>query len=131
METPRVQQYEYLTSQLRYHNEKIFQFFTLFLKLATTIVGGIFYLHWKLPIDDPKRASLALASDLFFILISLITIILIWNILRSWLDYRKTLSLQYPDIPYSPKFTDWISEAFMCGFIFIICIGFLYFNPLY
>lgn len=130
MEIPEEKQYEYLTSHLEYLNEKIIQFFTLFVKLATAIVGGIFFIHWKLPSQDAKRASLASAADWLFILVTVSMILLILNNLRSWFAYRKTLSEQYPRIPNEKSIMRWLTEVVMCVVIAITCIGFIVLNPL-
>ncbi|MCK4782407.1 MAG: hypothetical protein KAV87_01555, partial [Desulfobacteraceae bacterium] len=120
----------YLTSHLEYLNEKIIQFFTLFIKLATAIVGGVFFIHWKLPSLDVKRTSFASVADWLFILVTVSMILLILNYLRSWLAYRKTLSEQYPEIPNEKSIMRWLAEVVMCAVIAIACIGFIVFNPL-
>jgi len=130
MEIPQEKQYEHLTGHLRYINEKIYQSFTLFIKLASTIGGGVFFLHWKLPLEDAKRCSLSTATNLLFILVSISMIILILNNLRSWYDYRKVLSKQYPAIPDNKNIFRWLTEAVMCIVIVIACIAFLKLNPL-
>jgi len=89
MEIPKEKQCEYLTEHLQYLNEKIIQFFTLSIKIATAIVGGTFYLHLKLPHEDVKRASISSATDFLFILVSFSMILLILNNLRSWLEFRN------------------------------------------
>ena len=64
----KLQQREYLTTQLRRLNERINESFALFIKLATTIIGGAFYLHWKLgPPEVSLRTSLAFAVDYLLI----------------------------------------------------------------
>ena len=130
MEIPKENQYEYLTGHLQYLNEKIIQFFTLFIKLATAIVGGAFYLHLKLPPEDVKRASISNATDFLFILVSFSMILLILNNLRSWFEFRNTLSEQYPEIANKKHIMRWLTEAVMCLVIVITCIGFLAFSPL-
>ena len=130
MEIPSEKQYEHLTSHLRYINEKIYQSFTLFIKLTSTVVGGVFFLHWKLSLEDPKRCSFSTATDLLFILISTSMIVLILNNLRSWYNYRKRLSEEYPAIPNDKNIWRSVTEAVMCIVIVITCIAFLIFNPL-
>jgi uncharacterized membrane protein len=130
MKIPLEEQYEYLTSHLRYINEKIYQSFTLFIKLATTVVGGVFFLHWKLLPCDDKRFSLSAAANLLFVLISFSMIVLILNNLRSWYGYRKRLSKQYPNIPNDKNIWRWVTEAVMCLVIVITCIVFIKYNPL-
>lgn len=130
MEIPLEKQYEFLTSHLRYINDKIYQSFTFFIKIATTVIGGVFLLHWKLPLEDPKRNSLSTATDLLFILISLSMLLIIWNNLRSWRGYRKVLSEKYPEIPPNKSKLRWITEITMSLVIVLSCVGFLIYNPL-
>ena len=130
MEVPQEKQYEHLTGHLQYINEKIYQSFTLFIKLASAIVGGVFFLHWQLSPEDAKRTSLACATDWLFILVSFSMIFLILNNLRSWFGYRKALSEQYPTIPFKKNTWRWATEVVMCLVIVIACIGFLLYNPL-
>ena len=130
MEIPEEKQYEYLTGHLQYLNEKIIQFFTLFIKLATAIVGGAFYLHLKLTQGDAMRTSISKATDFFFVLVSFSMVLLILNNLRSWFEFRNTLSEQYPEIPNKKHIMRWLTEVIMCIVIVITCIGFLMFNPL-
>ena len=130
MDIPEEKQYVHLTSHLRYLNEKIMESFTLFIKLASAIIGGVFFLHWKLDWQDLKRNSFGHASDLLFILVSISMVLLILNNLRSWHEYRRTLSEQYPDIPLKRSLFTSASEALMCLIIAATCIGFLVFNPL-
>ncbi len=124
MEIPEEKQYEFLTGHLQYLNEKIIQFFTLFIKLATAIVGGAFYLHLKLSNEDVKRASISSAIDFLFILVSFSMILLILNNLRSWREYRNTLSDQYPKIQNKKNIMRWLTEAVMCLVIFMGLSGF-------
>jgi hypothetical protein len=130
MKIPEDKQYENLTTHLRYLNEKIIQSFNLFVKLATAIVGGVFFLNWKLVPGCLQRAKLHNAASGLFVLVSLSMIFLILRNLLAWRGYRKELSRQYPDIVLTKGCHWWISEAVMCFLIAVSCIGFLVFNPL-
>lgn len=123
--------YEYLSSQCRYLNEKIIQSYLLFIKLASSLIGGVFYLHWKLKAGDFKRGSLAIATDALFVLISISIGSLIWNNLRSWRKYRETLSEHF-EIKPIPGGVQWCAnEIVMLVTIGISLAAFLLFNPLY
>jgi hypothetical protein len=130
MEVSKEKQYEFITGHLQYVNEKIYQSFTLFLKLASAIVGGVFLLHWKLSPEDAKRASFECATDWLFILVTFSMIFLILNNLRSWFGYRKALSELCPTIPFEKNAWRCGTEVVMCLVIVIACIGFLLYNPL-
>ena len=57
MEVPQEKQYEHITGHLQYINEKIYQSFTLFIKLASTIGGGVFFFLSKSYLDFCRRPS--------------------------------------------------------------------------
>jgi len=123
-------QYNFLTSECRYKNEKIIEAFNLFIKLSISIVAGVFFLDWKLPTDDLKRCKLSYGSDALFLLVGISMVLLILNNLRSWHGYRKEVSQLFTKVP-PPKGPFWFSsEALMCVVIVLACIGFLMFNPL-
>ncbi len=130
MNIPEEKQYEYLTHHLEYLNEKIIESFELFIKLTTAIVGGVFFIHWKLASNDPRRGSFVKMSNLLLWLVGSSAILLILDNLRAWRAYRKTLSEQYPDIPSYSPFWWLLSEAIMCFVIVITCILFSCNNPL-
>ncbi len=96
MEASSDKHYENLTIHLRYLNDKIIEAFSLFIKLATTIIGGVFFLHLKLPQADSQRASMRYATNGLIILVGLSMILLIWDNLFSWLRYRKALNDNFP-----------------------------------
>jgi hypothetical protein len=130
MNIPAEKQYEYLTHHLEYLNEKIIDTFTLFIKLSTAIIGGVFYLRWQLTIDGSIRVHFALISKLLFSVVSLSLILLIFNNRRSWGGYRKRLTGEYPGIPPTSKFLSVASEVVMCSIITVTCVGFWFINPL-
>lgn len=130
MKIPEEKQYEYFTSHLQYINEKIYHSFTLFIKLATTIVGGVFFIHWKLSPEDAMSASIGNAANLLFGMVSFSMGILILNNLRAWCGYRERLCDQYPEIPQSKYFFRWLTEIVMSAVIVITNYGFIKFNPL-
>lgn len=130
LKIPEEKQYEYLTHHLEYLNEKIIESFVLFIKLATAIVGGVFFLSWKLLKTDPARSSFAQVSDSLFLLISISSILLILNNLFAWRSFRKTLTKEYPGITLSHCVRWWLSEAIMCIVIVATCVLFIFNNPL-
>lgn len=130
MKIPEEKQYEYLTHHLEYLNEKIIESFVLFIKLATAIVGGVFFLRWKLTNNDPSQSSFLHLSNMLFWLVGISSIVLITNNLCAWREYRKTLSKEYQDIRPSNSVRWWLSEAIMCFVILMACILFSFNNPL-
>jgi magnesium-transporting ATPase (P-type) len=130
MDIPEEKQYEYLTHHLEYLNEKIIESFELFIKLATAIIGGVFFLHWRLAENNLSGASFVQMSNILFWVVGISVIILIFNNLHAWRSYRTTLSKEYPDIPISKPIWWWLSEVMMGLVILLTCILFSRFNPL-
>lgn len=123
-------QYEYLTSQCRYVDQKISDTFNLFIKLAITITGGVFFLAWKLPQNDPARSQLGAAANALMILLGISMVFNIVNYLRSWYNNRKAVCILVPDVPPPPRVHWFTSEAVLCVLIIAFCVGFIFVNPL-
>jgi len=122
--------YNHLTSECRYKNEKIIQAFNLFIKLATTIVAGVFFLDLQLDLSDPRRESFGQGADELFLLVAISMAFLILNNLHSWLGYRKEISKLVTSVS-PPKGLSWFSsELIQCLVIGIACVGFIISNPL-
>jgi len=130
MDIPEEKQYEYLNHHLEYINDKIIGAFELFIKLATVIIGGVFFLRWKLSEYELNGTSFVAMSNILFWVVGISMIIHILNNLRAWLQYRKTLSEQYPKIPSPTNFWRLLNELTMCLVILMTCILFSWFNPL-
>ncbi len=125
---PPDKQYEYLTAQLRYLDDKIFRSFSAFITLATAIIGGIFYL--ALTPNNLSDPRLALASDMVFIGVALGSILLISNNLRSWKEHRDILSERYQNIKNVTGVVWCLSEVVACIGIWLSIVGFILVNPL-
>ncbi len=129
-EIPPSKEYKYLTARLQYLNEKIIQSFTLFIKLATTIVGGAFYLRLNLPNDAQMRMFFSQAVELLLVVVSLSMILLILNNLFAWQECQANLSKKYKGIKKAKGMRWWFSEAVMCLLIAGTSWGFHCYNPL-
>lgn len=121
--------YDELKTHLRYLNEKIIEAFNLFIKMASTIVGGTFFLQWKMTADDPQRVKLAHGTDALMFLVAGGAIVIILNNMRSWIGHRQALSVEFPEVP-PMKASAWITEAFLCVLILTTSIVFVWINPL-
>jgi len=125
---PNDKEYEYLTDHLDYLNDKIIDAFKLFIKLATAITGGLFYLSFS-DHNNLNKAYLVSMSDGLFLAVSICAIFLIWSNLDCWRKYRVTLYNKYQGIP--PIRKDWGRNETMMILIIILLSGiFLCFNPL-
>jgi hypothetical protein len=122
--------YEYLTSQCRYLDQKISDTFNLFIKLLITVTGGVFFLEWKLPLNDPARSQFGLAANALMIMLCISLVVSIFNLLRSWSGNRKAISELVPDIPPPPKFYWYTTEVVFCFLIIAFCVSFVFLNPL-
>ena len=130
MDVPSEKQYENVTNHLRYLNEKIIDAFSRFITLATAIIGGVFYIHINLALDDPRRKMLNLPASAALMLVGFGTVVLILSNLHAWIGYRKMLSREYPSIPLKTGINWYLSETIMCLLILITCIAFYFLNPL-
>ena len=122
--------YQELKTHLRYLNEKMIEAFSLFVKLATAIIGGTFWLHMKLPAGDPQRYLMARGTSMLLLLTSVGLTLVVINNLRAWHSYRHALSTQFPDIPSRTKWWSWVSEVILCVIMLAVALGFFGFNPL-
>jgi hypothetical protein len=123
-------QYEEIRTHLRYLNDKMIEAFNLFIKLATAIVGGTFFLHWKLAANDPQRTTFARGTDALLLLAAVGMTIIILNNLRAWYSYRGTLSHLFPEISHKTRFWSWLTEVLMCVMMLGVAWGFCAHNPL-
>lgn len=123
-------EYKELRTHLRFLNDKINEAFSLFIKLATAIIGGEFFLHWKLATDDSQRHLLASGLNALLIVVGIAMSLIILNTLFTWCSYRKTLSERFPEIPFSIGLRTFIAELLMVIIIIVTIIGFTIYNPL-
>lgn len=130
MKIPVDKQYEYLTHHLEYLNEKILGSFSLFIKLATAIIGGIFFLYWRISEKVQYWHKFIVISNILIWLVGISIISLIVVNLLAWKEYRETLSKEYPKIKSTHKLRWWLGEAVMILLILMTCILFSYYNPL-
>lgn len=121
------EQYKYLTSHLEYLDKRIFDIFILFIKLATAIIGGVFFLKWKLMENCLDGNDFVLPSNILFCGVGAFLILLLSINLLAWKNYRTTLSENY-GIPRSRQW--WRAELIMCAAIFVACLLFCLSNPL-
>ena len=124
-------QYEFVTRQLNYHNDKIIEAFNLFLKLISSIIAGSVWLISQ-KLDRETRALIGEIAP-FFIFIGCISSILIILInLRSWWGYKKAISyLVGTEKAIPPKFPrSCSSELVMIITILISSIIIFIFLPL-
>jgi hypothetical protein len=130
MKVPEVEQFQELKEHLRYLNEKILEAFSRFFTLAIALVGGVYYVHINLAVDDLRRTGLGMPSSAALSLLGAGTIVLIVVNWRSWMRYRKTLSDCFPEIGPSKGIDSWLTELCMCLIIVAACAGFWVVNPL-
>ena len=123
-------EYKELRTHLRFLNDKINEAFSLFIKLATAIIAGEFFLHWKLTTDDPQRHLLGRGLNGLLIVVGVAMSLIILNTLITWCGYRKTLSERFAEIPFSFGFRTYIAELLMIIIIIVTIIAFTIYNPL-
>ncbi len=123
---PEVEQYENFTEHLRYLDDKIFRSFTLFVQIATVIVGAKFYIEAQREIN--KREFLYDLLNWTFLCAGAGIILLISNNLRAWRDYRTKLSECYPEIENPTRILWCASEWVGCVGIAVSVCAFLRIN---
>lgn len=123
-------QYEYLSAQLRYLDNKIFRAYALFVTIAAAIIGGTFYLYLQKDNFFILRSphNFGLMIDFIFLGICFGSNLVITNNLRSWWDHRKRIE-SYTTICSLQGPWWWLNEIFGCIAIGIVSGVFLYFNP--
>ena len=130
MEVSADKQYENITTQLRYLNDKIHDAFRHFFTLASAIIGGSLYVHITLASDDPRRSGLGSSASALLSVVGVAIIVLIATNFFSKRGYRKMLTHEYPAIPLSSSKTEYFLEFSMCVLIICTWIGFWCWNPL-
>lgn len=82
-------QYEFVSGQVRYHNDKIIESLNLFLKLFSAIVGGSIWLSLQPGITPTKMTAYIGVSDVLVIALAAFSSLLIFENLRAWRGYRN------------------------------------------
>jgi hypothetical protein len=125
------QRYEFITSQIRYHNEKIIETFNRFLQLFAAIVGGSIWLSLQ-PRPSGAIRDYSVVSDALVIALALISALNIINDLLAWFGFRQAesalvgLDVLPPPHPIRSCWMEYLMLAAMLG----AGATFWLFNPL-
>ena len=111
-------QFDWLAAQSRYHNEKIIEAFSLFIKLASGIVGGLVWIIIQ-KIDDATRRSLIHLVPYVFVLVGVSTALVIVINFMAWWVYFKPISKLADKVPERPKWTSCAVPVVMVAVIVI------------
>jgi len=84
-------QYEFLTNQLNYHNDKIIEGFNQFIKLISAIIAGSIWIITQ-QLEQETKLLISKIIPSLILIISVSSIFLILINLRSWWGYRKAIS---------------------------------------
>ena len=121
-------QYEFITGQLNYHNDKIIDAFSQFVKLVSAIIaGGVWMITQQL--DAGTKTLIGKVAMWLILLVSISSTLLILINLRVWWGYRKTVSklvgTERAPLPRFPRSSS--SELVMILVIIVTtCLLFLY-----
>jgi hypothetical protein len=123
-----IKRYQFVTQQLRYHNEKIIEAFKLFIKLFSAIVGGAIWLSIQTnELSSYGNLALALVGVL-----TLVTVVMVISNLMAWYGFRKAESFLVgkekvgPPTPIRSCWTEYVMIfAMVCALTLFWC-----FNPL-
>jgi hypothetical protein len=128
-------EYEFCSSQVRYHNERIIEAFQMFVKIFSAIAGGSVYLSLQKEVAT-KASVYVLISDLLVILVAFIAIVMVLENLRGWRGYRSAQSRLggldesgSPRIPPPRLFRPALAEGCMILGVIAASAGFWLFNP--
>jgi len=81
-------EYEFVSSQVRYHNEKIIEAFNLFIKLFSAVIGGSIWLRLQPGFDAAQGATYARMSNVLVTFLAAIACLMVAENLKSWHGYR-------------------------------------------
>jgi hypothetical protein len=84
-------QYEYVTGQLNYHNDKIIDAFNQFVKLVSAIIAGGVWIFTQQLVKETKVLIGKIALWLI-LLVCVNSVMLILLNLRAWWGYRRHLT---------------------------------------
>ncbi|MFL6521536.1 MAG: hypothetical protein ACJ8NS_15055 [Chthoniobacterales bacterium] len=85
------ERYKFVTSQLVYCNEKILQSFTFFLKLISTLAGGVIWLRLQ-PNSAVIWSQIRSLAAWLLGLAGVGAILMIYRYVRTWWGFRKAES---------------------------------------
>jgi hypothetical protein len=129
-------QYEFVSKQVRYHNEKIIGAFKLFIQLFSAIIGGTIWLSLQPHITATRALSYAHISDILVTVLALFSSLWVFENLRAWHGYRGAQhrlggldAHGKPKIPAPRLLRASVSEAAMILIIAAATFLFWRFNP--
>ncbi|MBI3576142.1 MAG: hypothetical protein HY083_10920 [Gammaproteobacteria bacterium] len=117
--------YEFVTAQIRYHNEKMIEAFKLYITLLSAIVGSVFWVLAQSEIVESLKYELLFLIPWLVITVSVSVSILILSNYVAWWGYRKAESkITKGAVPQPVLPKSFISQAVMLVVIIISCFGF-------
>lgn len=120
-------QYEFVTTQIRYHDEKIIESFKLFIQVLSAIVGGSIFLAKEPSLHNPNYGPLA---TILVWCLGAMTIITVSVNTMAWFGFRKAEHRLNPKAPQVRHLWSYWNELAMLIVICIAVILFTLFNPL-
>jgi hypothetical protein len=124
-----------VSTHVRYLNEKMIEAFKLFVSLFSAIVGGSIWLSaGEMPAET--RNNYYWLSNVLVGLLTIVTVVMIAEYLRSWHQYRHAMSRLggldsngEPKIPPPRTVRASVVEACMMITALILAVLFWYYNP--
>ncbi len=123
--------YEFVTSQIRYHNEKVIESFNLFIRLFSGIVAGAVWLSTQSDPSAKHRVIGIFAYVLVIMLMTMTSVTVIANVLQ-WYGYRRAESglVGKDKVPPPTVLGSCWNEIAMLLCIISVSAVFCLFNPL-
>jgi hypothetical protein len=121
-------QYEFVSEQVRYHNEKIIESFNFFIQLFSAVVGGCIWLSIQKD-QNAKFPSYQTLSNAIVVIVAIVAVIRIAENLRAWHGYRSAQCRLEPSIPKPRPLRASAVEMIMILGIVVAAGLFYIFNP--
>lgn len=119
--------YEFITSQIRYHNEKMIEAFNRFIQLFAAITGGSIWVAIQSAHFTANGSHYWVLADALVLLLAAITCLNIISDLLAWFGYREAESNLVGVKKLKPP--HWLQYAMLLGIVGA-CLAFCVFNPL-
>jgi hypothetical protein len=121
-------QYEFVSEQVRYFNEKIIESFNFFIKVFSAVAGGSIWLSMQKDYAGKFSSYLTLSNSIV-VLITVIAVIRVIENLRAWHGYRNAQCRLDFRIPTPRPFRASVLEALMVVGMITAAVLFWVYNP--
>jgi hypothetical protein len=115
--------YEFVTSQIRYHNDKMIDAFKYFVSIFSLIIGGVFWLLSQQNLEASLKTFVAGLSPCLTLLIGATSILLIVSNYLSWWGYRKAETSLTDGTVAPPRFPKSANSQILMILVILISVA--------